>query len=133
MVALVSNFIKRLDAEDLELAVRFIIGELFPPWEPEVGLGASGVVECVVKAFSSSKKEFFEAFKSTGDLGLASMKIAERRLRGPALAMGGYLRVREVYEAFKCLSLKATSFKCLRGRTHLKKALGGDAERHASV
>jgi len=39
----------------------------------------------------------------------------------------------EVYEAFKCLSLKATSFKCLRGRTHLKKALGGEAERHASV
>jgi hypothetical protein len=63
MVALVSDFIKGLDVEDLELAVRFIIGELFPPWETEVGRGASGVVECVVKAFFSSKEEFFEAFK----------------------------------------------------------------------
>jgi len=122
MVALVSNFIKRLDAEDLELAVRFIIGELFPPWEPEVGLGASGVVECVVKAFSSSREEFFEVFKSTGDLGLASMKIAERRSRGHALSMGGRLRVREVYEAFKSIA-KATGEGSRRRKLRLFQGL----------
>ncbi len=104
MVALVSDFIKGLDVDDLELAVRFIIGELFPPWEPEIGLGASGVVECVVKAFSSSEREFLQAFKSTGDLGLASMSIAEGRLKGSALAMGDGLTVKEVYEVFKSIA-----------------------------
>jgi len=104
MVALVSDFVKKLEVDDLELAVRFVVGELFPPWEPEMGLGASGVVECVVKAFSSSKKELLEAFKATGDLGLASMRIAEGRLKRGALAMGGDLTVREVYEVFKSIA-----------------------------
>ncbi|MEM0240546.1 MAG: ATP-dependent DNA ligase [Candidatus Nezhaarchaeales archaeon] len=105
MIALVSNFIKSLRVDDLELTVRFIIGELFPPWEPEIGLGASGVIKCVIKAFSSSENEFFEVFKSTGDLGLTSMRIAERG--GNAALLTTFkvdLTIKDVYEGFKLIA-----------------------------
>ncbi|MEM2213834.1 MAG: ATP-dependent DNA ligase [Candidatus Nezhaarchaeales archaeon] len=105
MISLVSNFIKNLEVNDLELAVRFIIGELFPPWEPEIGLGASGVIGCVIKVFSSSKSEFFKVFKSTGDLGLASMRIAEKIGCIPLLtASEGDLTIKDVYEGFKSIA-----------------------------
>jgi len=53
MVALVSRFIRDLEPDDLELAVRFIVEELFPPWEPEIGLGVMGIVDSVIRVFSS--------------------------------------------------------------------------------
>ncbi|MEM4576481.1 MAG: ATP-dependent DNA ligase [Candidatus Nezhaarchaeales archaeon] len=105
MVASVSSFIRGLEAHELELAVRFIIGEIFPPWEPEIGLGASGVIDCVVKAFESSKSKLFKAFKSTGDLGLASMIIAEKRKStSPLITFEKDLTIKEVHEVFKSVA-----------------------------
>ncbi|MHC1628379.1 MAG: ATP-dependent DNA ligase [Candidatus Nezhaarchaeales archaeon] len=105
MVALVSRFIRDLDPDDLELAVRFIVGELFPPWEPEIGLGVMGIVDSVVRVFSSSRSEFFKVFKPTGDVGLAAMKIAEKLKGKPILMLDEKgLTIREVYEGFKSIA-----------------------------
>ncbi|RLF22054.1 MAG: DNA ligase [Thermoprotei archaeon] len=105
MVALVSRFIRGLEGRDVEIAVRFIVGELFPPWEPEIGLGVMGVVDSVIKVFSSSRPEFFKEFKATGDVGLAAMRIAERaKGRHMGLLDQRDLTIEEVYDAFKSIA-----------------------------
>lgn len=104
MIALVSKFLKDLEPNELELVVRFIIGRVFYPWHPEIGLGIMGIAESVAKVFSSSREEFFKVLKSTGDVGLTAMKIAERVRGIVSSIISRELTVIEVYDGFKSIA-----------------------------
>ena len=98
MVALVSDFIKRLNGDELEPAVRFIVGEVLPPWSgKELGVGYKTVYKVVSDIVGASGDEWLRLFNACGDFGATVQALFERRRRAQRLVTKR-LTIREVYE-----------------------------------
>jgi len=79
-ITLVSNFIKSLDSNEIDISVRLIIGKIFPDWSDfTLDLSWVTVIKIIKKITKSSNKEILEAFSKTGDPGEMAKVLMERK------------------------------------------------------
>jgi DNA ligase-1 len=73
MISLVADFLKDLEAEDVEPAVSMILGRPFPKWSQQtLEVSWATLSEIIKRITKADWKVFMEAFGKTGDIGSAA-------------------------------------------------------------
>jgi DNA ligase-1 len=111
IIALTADFLKSLDAEEVEPAVSMILGRAFPKWSPktlEVSWATlSGILQ---RTASVDWDAFREAFASTGDIGAAAKAVFEKTtVKKQALLLKKTLTITEVRRLLEALAGTAGS------------------------
>lgn len=100
---IISNFLKKVPAKDLQASIYLLQGTVFPPWSMEK-IGVSDMI--VIKALSSSTGEspdkIKKLWKEHGDLGLVAEKIANKKRQATLFKKS--LEIREVFDAIRSLT-----------------------------
>jgi DNA ligase 1 len=72
MIGLISVVLPTLDATELPVFVRFIMGRIFPDWSPlKLGVGPNHLYEAVAYVVGTKKEKVIESVNRTGDVGIA--------------------------------------------------------------
>jgi len=78
-VSLVAEFLKTLDAEELEPAVSMILGRPFPKWSQKTLDISWASLHTVLKRITQADwNVFIKAFSDTGDVGSAAQALFEK-------------------------------------------------------
>lgn len=78
MISLVANFLKNLEAEEVEPAVSMILGRPFPKWSQKtLEVSWATLNELIKRITKADWKVFMEAFGKTGDVGSATKILFE--------------------------------------------------------
>ena len=78
MIDLVAEFLKSLDAEEVEPAVSMILGRAFPKWSQRtLDVSWATLSEIIKRITNVEWKAFIEAFSETGDIGSATKTVFE--------------------------------------------------------
>ena len=78
MVNLVADFLKSLEAEEVEPAVSMILGRPFPKWSQQtLDVSWATLSEIIKRITGVEWKVFIEAFSKTGDIGSATKTVFE--------------------------------------------------------
>ncbi|MDH5780843.1 MAG: hypothetical protein OEZ29_09655, partial [Candidatus Bathyarchaeota archaeon] len=73
MVSLVADFLRRLEADEVEPAVSMLLGRAFPKWDQRTLEVSWRTLSGVIKRITDVKwSKFSEAFGKTGDVGAAT-------------------------------------------------------------
>jgi|Deesub1362B_J571_1020462.scaffolds.fasta_scaffold00058_55 DNA ligase-1 len=79
----ISEFLKRLEEEDLKIVPLLLMGSVFPEWdEKDLGIGPSSIFEAVSAVASISKGDLEELIRETGDVGKAVEIVLEKKPKG---------------------------------------------------
>jgi len=85
-VALIAEYLRGLEGEDLEIAARFMSGDVYPRGSGlDAGVGHSMLMEAVAEVTGAPREGLLEAYRRHGDLGEAARELMEAR-GGGALA-----------------------------------------------
>jgi DNA ligase-1 len=77
-IDLVADFLKSLDAEEVEPAVSMLLGRPFPKWSPQtLDLSWATLSEIIKRITGVEWNIFMEAFSKTGDIGSATKTVFE--------------------------------------------------------
>ncbi len=112
MKSIISEFLKTLDGEDLEIAARFLIGKILPG-ERELGIGLGLLNSALSAASGESIESIKELEKKTGDIGLAAKEALSKKAKKKQTTFASFapeshaLTIAEVYKLFEDIS-KAT-------------------------
>jgi len=106
IIGMTAEFLRRLDAEEVEPAVSMILGRAFPKWSEknlEVSWATlSGILQRITGV---DWNVFREAFASTGDIGAASKAVFEKTtVKKQALLMEKTLTITEVRRLMEALA-----------------------------
>ena len=83
MISLVANFLKNLEAEEVEPAVSMILGRPFPKWSQQtLEVSWATLNELIKRITKADWKVFMEAFGKTGDIGSATKILFESSKAG---------------------------------------------------
>ena len=83
MISLVANFLKNLEAEEVEPAVSMILGRPFPKWSQKtLEVSWATLNELIKRITKADWKVFMEAFGKTGDVGSATKILFENSKGG---------------------------------------------------
>jgi len=105
MTAVVAEFLKHVDDEELEITTRFIMGHVFPVWsKEELGIGPSLLYSAISKTSSLPVEHIEELVKNTGDVGLAAEKAIAKGKTHPGFFPEGELSIKDVYVRFQKIS-----------------------------
>lgn len=75
MTQVVSEFFSSVDDDELEIVSRFIMGLVFPVWNPlQLGIGPTLLYTSISRASGHSIKDIVKYVRETGDVGLAAEK-----------------------------------------------------------
>ncbi|HJW66039.1 MAG TPA: ATP-dependent DNA ligase, partial [Candidatus Bathyarchaeia archaeon] len=110
-LSLVSDFLRTLEAEEMESAVSMILGRAFPKWSQKTldlsWTTLNTVLRCITQVDWSV---FTEAFSSTGDIGSATKELFEKtRVQRQTLLIQKQLTVSEVRETLDAIAAKSGS------------------------
>lgn len=115
MKDIISEFLRTLDGEDLEIATRFMMGKLFPG-EEELGIGPGLLYSALSASSGESTEKIKILVKETGDIGLAAKealsKEAGKKKQTTFTTFGGEgkaLTIAEVYRHLDEISKVAGS------------------------
>ena len=79
MIALVADFLKSLEAEEVEPAVSMILGRPFPKWSQQMLDVSWATLSEIIKRITGVEwKVFIDAFSKTGDIGSATKTVFEK-------------------------------------------------------
>jgi DNA ligase-1 len=111
IIALTADFLRRLDAEEVEPAVSMILGRAFPKWSQktlEVNWATlSGILQ---QTAGVDWDAFREAFASTGDIGAAAKAVFEKtKMKKQALLLQKTLTITEVRRLLEAIAGTAGS------------------------
>jgi DNA ligase-1 len=111
IIALTADFLKSLEAEEVEPAVSMILGRAFPKWSPktlEVSWATlSGILQ---RTAGVDWGAFREAFASTGDIGAAAKAVFEKaNVKKQALLLEKTLTITEVRRLLEALAAASGS------------------------
>ena len=98
IIGMAADFLRRLDAEEVEPAVSMILGRAFPKWSQKT-LDVSWVtLSGILQRLTGVDWDFFhEAFSSTGDIGAATKVVFEKTIvKKQALLLEKTLTITEV-------------------------------------
>ena len=94
---IVAKFFKETPADLLPVMAMLVQGRIFPAWmETELGVAEKIMIKAIVKTSGRSDKEVKEAFKKSGDMGLAVEDLLKRKKQ--ATLAKGTLTVEKVYK-----------------------------------
>src|SRR3989304_6484225 len=75
MTSVVSDFLKSVNDDELEIVTRFIMGTVFPVWsEEQLGIGPNLLYLAISKVSTLPVKRIEEFVRDTGDVGWAAQK-----------------------------------------------------------
>ncbi|MDH5460168.1 MAG: ATP-dependent DNA ligase [Candidatus Bathyarchaeota archaeon] len=78
MISLVADFLRSLDAQEVEPAVSMILGRSFPKWSQQTLEVSWAILSEIIKRITKADwKVFMEAFGKTGDVGSATKVLFE--------------------------------------------------------
>ncbi|MGB9842000.1 MAG: ATP-dependent DNA ligase [Candidatus Bathyarchaeales archaeon] len=111
IIDLAAEFLRQLEAEEVEPAVSMILGRAFPRWSQKTldvsWATLSGVLQRLVSAGWSV---FREAFAATGDVGAAAMAVFEKAsVKRQVLLLEGELTILEVRRLLESIAGAAGS------------------------
>jgi DNA ligase-1 len=105
MTSVISDFLKEVSDEELEIATRFIMGRVFPVWSnEETGIGPSLLYTAISKTSSIPVKKIETFVKETGDIGLAAKKAIASGKTHASFFSEGELSIHDVYLRFQAIS-----------------------------
>lgn len=98
-IDLVASFLNKLDNNEIEPAVRMIIGRVFPEWDQrEFEISGTTLFKVLQNLTSITPQEYLEFFNKTGDVGSCFKLIFEvKRKSSQLLLMEKPLTINEVY------------------------------------
>jgi DNA ligase-1 len=98
MTDLVADFLKNLEAQEVEPAVSMILGRAFPKWSQQTLEVSWATLSEIIKRISGVDwKNFSEAFSKTGDVGSATKTVFEEsKVRRQATLFERTLTIAEV-------------------------------------
>ncbi|MEM2925332.1 MAG: ATP-dependent DNA ligase [Methanocellales archaeon] len=109
MKSTISDFLKKLNGEDLEIATRFLMGKIFPE-ERDLGIG-QGLLNSALSAVSGESIETIkELLKKTGDIGLAAKEAIFKKAKKKQTTFNSFaidaqgLTIVEVYKHLENIS-----------------------------
>jgi len=128
MVSLVAEFLKRLDADEVEPAASMILGRPFPKWDQrtlEVSWATlSGLIKRLIKV---DWKSFTDAFSKTGDIGAATKIVFEAsRIQRQATLFEKPLTILEVRRSLEAIA-ETSGYGSRERKERLLETLLGEA------
>ena len=111
IVDLAADFLRRLDAEEVEPAVSMILGRAFPKWSQKTLDVSWATLSDILQRITEVDWDVFrEAFTSTGDIGAAANAIFEKtKVKKQALLLEKTLTIIEVRHLLGSISGTAGS------------------------
>jgi DNA ligase-1 len=105
-IDLVADFLKSLDAEEVEPAVSMLLGKPFPKWSPQtLDLSWATLSEIIKRITGVEWSVFMEAFSKTGDIGSATKTAFENtKVRRQAALFEKTLTITEVRRSLTAIA-----------------------------
>jgi len=106
IIALTADFLKSLDAEEVEPAVSMILGRAFPKWSPKtLEVSWTTLSGTLQRTAGVDWGAFREAFAGTGDIGAAAKAVFEKTtVKKQALLLEKTLTITEVRRLLEALA-----------------------------
>jgi len=111
IIGLTADFLKGLDAEEVEPAVSMILGRAFPKWSEKTLEVSWATLSGILQQITSVDWDVFrEAFTSTGDIGAAAKAVFEKtNVKKQALLLEKTLTITEVRRLLEAIAGAAGS------------------------
>ncbi|MEM3696637.1 MAG: ATP-dependent DNA ligase [Candidatus Bathyarchaeia archaeon] len=124
MIDLVAEFLKSLDAEEVEPAASMILGRPFPKWSQQtLDVSWATLSEIIKRIASVEWAVFIEAFSKTGDIGSATKEIFEKsKIKRQATLFQRPLTITEVRHQLEAIA-EATGYGSREKKERLIEAL----------
>ena len=120
-VRILSEFLRKLDDEDLAVLCRLLSGSIFPVGSGmEVNVGYSTLSEVIKEVSGADDEELSRVYLKYGDLGLTAEELLAKRVEVPLLEKE--LTLSDVYRAFESMA-KAKGKDSAKERKRLVKGL----------
>ncbi len=106
-IDLVAAFLANLEEDDLSIACKFFMGNVFSPGENLVlGVGPSILYDALARACGCSSEQISQMLRKTGDPGLVASGIVEKRkpIGFAAFQTVELLTISEVYQRFRSIA-----------------------------
>ncbi|MFQ6064750.1 MAG: ATP-dependent DNA ligase [Candidatus Bathyarchaeia archaeon] len=128
MVNRVADFLKHLDAEEVEPAACMLLGRVFPKWDHRTLEVSWRTLSGVIKRITNVEwSEFSRAFGETGDIGTATKIVFERgKVRKQAMLFEKALTILEVRRSLEAMA-EATGYGSRERKERLLETLLGRA------
>ena len=128
MIDLVANFLRQLQADEVEPATSMILGRTFPKWDQRVLEVSWATMSGIIQRLTNIDwKEFIDAFGKTGDIGAATKTVFERgKIRKQATLVEKPLTILEVRRSLEAIA-ESTGFGSRERKERLLEALLGGA------
>ncbi|MGQ9530837.1 MAG: ATP-dependent DNA ligase [Candidatus Bathycorpusculaceae bacterium] len=106
MIDLVADFLRKLEAEEVELAVSMILGRPFPKWSQQTLDVSWATLSDIIKRITGVEwKVFMDAFSKTGDIGSAIKTIFEEsKIKRQATLFERTLTIAEVRRRLEAIA-----------------------------
>ena len=126
MVSLVADFLRRLEADEVEPAVSMLLGRAFPEWDQRTLEVSWRTLSGVIKRITDVKwSDFSEAFGKTGDVGAATKIVFERdKIRKQAVLFEEPLTILKVRRSLEAIA-EATGYGSRERKERLLETLLG--------
>ncbi len=111
MISLTADFLKELEAAEIEPAVSMILGRAFPKWSQKtLEVSWATLTEILKRITQVDWNVFLEAFSSTGDVGSAAKAVFEKAtVKRQALLFEKELTIAEVRRSLEAIAEAAGS------------------------
>ena len=111
IIGMTADFLRRLDAEEVEPAVSMILGRAFPKWSQKTLDVSWATLSGILQRITGVDWDVFhEAFTSTGDIGAAVKAVFEKtNLKKQALLLEKTLTITEVRRLLEAIAGTAGS------------------------
>jgi DNA ligase-1 len=123
-IGLVADFLKSLDAEEVEPAVSMLLGRPFPKWSQQtLDLSWATLSEIIKRITGVEWNIFMEAFSKTGDIGSATKTVFENtKFKRQATLFEKTLTITEVRRSLTAIA-EATGYGSREKKERLVEAL----------
>jgi len=124
MIDLVADFLKSLEAQEVEPAVSMILGRPFPKWSQQTLEVSWATLSEIIKRITGIEwKVFMEAFSKTGDIGSATKTVFEEsKVKRQATLFERTLTIAEVRSSLEAIA-EATGYGSREKKERLIEAL----------
>jgi DNA ligase-1 len=106
IIGMTADFLRRLDAEEVEPSVSMILGRAFPKWSPKTLDVSWATLSSVLQRTAGVDWDIFlKAFTNTGDIGAAAKAVFEKtKVKKQALLLEKPLTINEVRRLLEALA-----------------------------
>jgi DNA ligase-1 len=100
---IISEFLKKVDTEDLERVILLLQGLVFPNWDQsKIGVASRYILKAISVATGIAANKVEESWKKTGDLGKTAEKLTGKKTQ--ATLFSKELNVKKVFDNIRKLS-----------------------------